>query len=40
MSVPKRARAAFARQSDSGSFFPFTDTAANGSYSNTRLVAR
>ena len=40
MSVPKRARAALARHSDSGSAFPFTDTGSSGSYSNTRSVAR
>ena len=39
-SLPKRARAAFACQSKSGSAFPFTETGVSGSYSNTRLVTR
>ena len=40
MSVPKRERAPFACQSESGSDFPFTDAGSSGSYSNTRPVAR
>ena len=40
MSVPNRARAAFARHRTSGSAFPFADTGSSGSYSNTRSVAR
>ena len=40
LSRPKRSRTAFARQSESGSAFPFTETGWSGSYSKTWLVAR